>query len=114
MSGRSKYAVQLKRYALRISPCWEGKRRWTHREDGLLGTMRDSEASRRLGRSISCVRAQRLKKTKVRFIRSPKRWTPSQLRMLRRFPDAVIARRTKRFLASVRNKRVQLGIPSYA
>jgi hypothetical protein len=35
---------------------------------------------------------------------------PAELKWLGRLPDAEIARRTGRFLASVRNKRVKLGI----
>lgn len=76
--------------------------------------MRDGELAKKLKRSVSCVRTRRLDKTKVRFIRTPKRWTAAELRMLGRVPDAIVARRTGRFLASVRNKRVQLGIPRYA
>ena len=50
----------------------------------------------------------------IRYIRTPKRWTPSDLRLLGRLPDGEIARRTGRFLASVWNKRVQLGIARFA
>jgi len=34
--------------------------------------------------------------------------------MLGRLPDGEVARRIGWFLASVRNKRIQLGIPPYA
>jgi hypothetical protein len=45
--------------------------------------------------------------------RTPKRWTTAELKWLGRFPDVEIARRTGRFLASVRNKRVKLGISRF-
>lgn len=48
--------------------------------------------------------------TKVRSIRTPNRRTAAQLIMIGRLPDAREARNAGRFLASVRNKRVQLGI----
>ena len=72
--------------------------------------MRGGEVARRLKRSISSVRSRRNEATSIRFIRTPKRWTPSELRLLGRLPDGEIARRTGRFLASVWNKRIQLGI----
>ena len=75
--------------------------------------MRDAELAKNIGRSISCVRTRRWEKTKIRFIKTPKRWTPRELRLLGQMPDGELARRTGRFRASVRNKRVQLGIPSY-
>ena len=76
----------------------------------MLGTMRDLELARKLQRSVSSVRSRRNDKTTIRFIRTPRRWTPAQLKLLGRLPDTEIARRTGRFLASVRNKRVKLGI----
>jgi hypothetical protein len=36
-----------------------------------------------------------------------------ELRLLGQLPDAQIARRSRRFLASVRNKRVQLAIARF-
>jgi hypothetical protein len=76
--------------------------------------MRDAELAKKLKRSVSCVRTRRWEKTNVRFICTPKRWTARELRMLGRLPDSEVARRTGRFLSSVRNKRVKLGIPRYA
>ena len=75
--------------------------------------MRDAELAKRLNRTILSVRTQRLLKTNVRFIKTPRRWTVAKLQMLGRLPDSEVARRTGRFLSSVRNKRVQLGIPPY-
>ncbi len=115
MLGRTRYAVQLKRHSLGIVQCWERVRPWKREEEeALLGTMRDGELDKKLKRTLSCVRTRRNEKTKVRFIRTPKRWTSAQLRMLGRLPDVKVARRTGRFLASVRNKRVRLGISRYA
>ena len=76
----------------------------------MLGTMRDQELANKLKRSVSSVRSRRNDNTNIRFIRTPKRWTSSELRLLGQLPDAEIARRSGRFLASVRNKRIQLGI----
>jgi len=43
MLGRTRRAVQLKRYSLGIPQCWEDRRPWTPKEEALLGTMRDAE-----------------------------------------------------------------------
>lgn len=95
-----------------IAPCWEHGRIWTpEEEEALLGTMRDPDLARRLERSVSCVRTRRLAKTGIRFNKSPRQWTPAQLRLLGRLPDAEVGRRTGRFTAAVRNKRMQLAIP---
>jgi hypothetical protein len=75
--------------------------------------MRDAELARKLKRTLLSVRSQRLTKTSVRFVKTPKHWTASELRLMRPLPDAEVARRTGRFLASVRNKRIQLGIPRH-
>jgi hypothetical protein len=48
-------------------------------------------------------------KKNVRFIKTQRRWTAAELRMLGRLPNGEVARRTGRFLASVRNKRILLG-----
>src|SRR5437879_8678683 len=101
MLGRTRCAIQLKRHSLGVAQCWERARPWTRDEEALLGTMRDGELAKKLKRTLSCVRTRRNEKTKVRFIRTPKRWTARQLRMLGRLPDVKVARRTGRFLASV-------------
>jgi len=54
----------------------------TTREEALLGTMRDAELAKRLNRTILSVRTQRLLKTQVRFIKTPRPWTAAELRML--------------------------------
>jgi hypothetical protein len=108
MLGRTRYAVQLKRHALKIPQCWEDRQPWSAKETALLGTMR----AHKLKRSISSVRSQRNDKTKIRFIKTPQRWTIDELKWLGRLPDGEVARRTGRFRASVRNKRVKLGIPA--
>jgi len=50
----------------------------------------------------------------IRFIKTPKRWTAAELHSLGRLTDAEVARRTGRFLASVRYKWIKLGIPRAA
>ena len=102
--------MYIGRYSLEITSAGS---RWTAKEEA-LGTMRDAELAKRLNRTILFVRTQRLLKTNVRFIKTPRRWTAAELRMLGRLADGEIARRSGRFLASVRNKRVELGIPRYA
>src|SRR5579859_2938492 len=82
MLGRTRYAVQLKRHSLGISHCWEDRRAWTASEDALLGTRRDIDLARQLKRSVSSVRSHRIDKTSIRFIRTPRRWTPRTLKML--------------------------------
>jgi hypothetical protein len=82
-------------------------------EDALLGTMRDAELARKLKRSLLSLRSRRNDNTSIRFNRTPKHWLPSELRLLGRLPDVEMACRSGRFLASVRNKRVQLGIARF-
>ena len=92
MLGRTRYAVQLKRHSLGIPQCCENRRAWTPAEHAQLGTMRDVELAGKLKRSVSSVRSRRNDNTSIRFIRTPKRWTPSELRLLGRWPDAEIGR----------------------
>jgi hypothetical protein len=75
--------------------------------------MRDAELARKLKRSMLSVRSRRNDNTSIRFNRTPKHWTTTELRSLGRLPDAEIARRSGRFLASVRNKRMLLGIAKF-
>jgi hypothetical protein len=78
MLGRTRYAVQLKRHSLGIPQCWENRRALMPAEDAQLGTMRDAELARKLKRSVSSVRTRRNDNTSIRFIRTPKRWSPGQ------------------------------------
>ncbi len=102
--------MYIGRYSLEITSAGS---RWTAKEEA-LGTMRDAELAKRLNRTILFVRTQRLLKTNVRFIKTPRRWTAAELRMLGRLPEDEVARRPGRLLESVQNKRVQLGIPRRA
>ena len=76
MLGRTRYAVQLKRHSLGISQCWEHRRAWTAAEDAVLGTRRDAVLAKQLKRTVSSIRSRRNDKTNIRFIRTPRRWTP--------------------------------------
>jgi len=77
-------------------------------------TKRDRELAKQLARTVGSVRTRRLVVTDIKFIRTPRHWKRAELRLLGRLSDTDIARRTGRFMASVRNKRIQLGIARYA
>ena len=79
MLGRTKFAVQLKRHALGIPQSWERGKPWTAKDESLLGTERDQIVAKKLNRSVLSVRTQRLMKTKVKLIRTTRRWTKQEL-----------------------------------
>ena len=70
-------------------------------------------AARKARRSPQAATAQQRRATLNTVGRTPRRWTRAELRLLGKLSDTEIGRRTGRFMASVRNKRIQLGIPRY-
>jgi len=82
-------------------------------QDALLGTMRDGELARRLKRSISSVRSRRNEVTSIRFIRTPN----GGLHPICVCWDGCLMGNRPAyggFLASVWNKRIQLGIARFS
>jgi hypothetical protein len=85
---------------------------WTKKEIALLGTMRDHELARLLGRHPSSVATKR-QTLGVRYLRPRYRpWTANELKMLGRRPDAEIVRLTLRTTLAVRTMRSKLRIPN--
>ena len=112
MLSRTRYAVQLKRHSLGIGRCWENAKPETKKDEAWLGTARDQEISRKLGRSVNSVRSRRLHVTRIKFKRTPHRWTTKELQWLGKVPDAEIVRRSDRYVSVVRMKRIRLSIPA--
>jgi hypothetical protein len=84
-------------------------RRWTKREDALLGTMPDARLAKRLHRSVSAIGARRhLKRISLRRI-----WTPAEDKLLGARPDSQIAARLKLSTSSVAERRRRVGIASF-
>lgn len=98
------------------APPKSGKRhKWTRRHISMLGTMPDSEVSRKLDLSIGTV----LKKRQSLGIPGTRpcktiRWTRELISMLGKFPDAEVARRADMNILTVGKKRRGLGINCYA
>ncbi len=64
-------------------------RRWTKKDDALLGVMPDEQLAKRLGRSVLAVAVRRhLKRVSTR-----RRWRPLDDKLLGTLPDGEIARR---------------------
>jgi len=85
-------------------------RPWSLKEIKLLGTARDKEVARRLGRTIQSVRMQR-RKLRIAAVPWGRAWTHDELKLLGKLPDSVVAAKTGRVLTSVWAERQKRGIP---
>jgi len=75
----------------------------------MLGKASDAQVARRLGRSVTSVKARRLR---LGIASSRQRWTPEQDELLSKYPDKTLARRLGRTVKEVQARRERLGIPA--
>lgn len=86
-------------------------RRWTKKEEALLGTMRDSELATKLGRTRDSVEWKRRRLGVPPFIPRAREWTEAELRLLGSMPDAALAEQLGCSRKHVVEKRRELGVP---
>src|SRR6266581_2204306 len=111
---RPKHEVRSQRIALHIQPLLPRRsRRWTRREEKLLGTMPDRELAARLRRSFMGVYIHR----QLLGIPNPsdrqRPFTPQEDALLGTGSDSKIARRLGRSRSTVMRRRRRLGLPSF-
>lgn len=87
-------------------------RRWTEKEEALLGTARDSELAKKLSRSRDSVEWKRRAMGIAPFIPRARTWTKRELKLLGKMPDAALAKKLKCSRKHVVEKRMALGIES--
>lgn len=101
---------------MKHQPFVPGRRyKWTRSQIAMLGTMPDSEVSRKLDLSISTI----LKKRQQLGIPGTRpcktiHWTRDLISMLGKVPDAEVARLGDMNILTAQKKRVSLGIRCYA
>jgi hypothetical protein len=101
---------------MKHQPFVPGRRyKWTRSQIAMLGTMPDSEVSRRLDLSLSTV----LKKRQQLGIPGTRpcktiHWTRDLIAMLGKVPDSEVARVGSMNILTAQKKRVSLGIRCYA
>jgi hypothetical protein len=88
-------------------------RPWAKEEDALLGTMRDEELAKRLGRSVMGIALRRQHAKVAKFGRVRTYWSVKEDRLLGTAPDEEIAKRLGRSQKSVTSRRFRLGIEKY-
>jgi len=118
LSSQSRHAAP-RAVGERLERCWQverrlklgapylnrAKRRWTAREDRLLGTKPDREVGRILCRSPQAVLLRRLQLRKPNRHGDLRRWTSREVRLLGAKPDRAVAKLTGRTERAVRLKR---------
>ena len=75
----------------------------------MLGKASDAQVARRLGRSVTSVKARRLR---LGIASSRHCWTLGQDALLGKFPDETLARRLGCTVKAVQARRERLGIPA--
>jgi hypothetical protein len=90
-------------------------KRWTSKENNLLGTMPDAELAERLGRSAGEVRKRRCS-LGIPFpgaVFPHREWTRDEEALLGTDTDAAVARKLKRGTKSIRHRRELLAVPAF-
>ena len=75
----------------------------------MLGKATDAQVARRTGRSVTSVKARRLR---LGIASSRHRWAPEQDVLLGKFTDQILARRLGCTVKAIQARREALGIPA--
>ncbi len=117
LEGRSETARKAaagRRRSLRVS---RGRAAiWSQDELALLGRMPDKEVAQRTGRSLGAVNKKRKELHLPALTEGPegvhpKFWTAEEDEAIRTLPPEEVARRFKRSLVAIRQRRYHLGVP---
>jgi hypothetical protein len=110
-------AETAKRIGLRPGPRWTPERGgWTPEEISLLGTDHDKVIAAQIGRTLSAVTAQRVKRKIAAFSGNPgggRGWTDEELALLGNDYDEAIAARIGRTVGAVAQKREARKVPTF-
>ena len=101
---RNHLRISLPGQASKITP----SKPWLPEDMAMLGKASDAQVARRLGRSVTSVKARRLR---LGIGSNRRRWTPEQDVLLGKFPDGTLARRLGCTVKAVQARRERLGIP---
>ena len=107
--GLSQAAVETHRRA-KFGRVQRAPRAWTPREDRLLGTRRDAEVARLIGRHPATVLGRR-RRLGIPPAVEPRPWTPQEDQLLGTASDGALAKKLGRPHAAIFNRRHKLGIP---
>ena len=90
-------------------------KRWTSKENNLLGTLPDAELAERLGRSAGEV-GKRRRSLGIPFpgaVFPVRQWARDEDALLGTETDAAVARKLKRGLRAIQHRRVLLAVPAF-